>query len=164
MATVTSLVRGIGGAGNPGAKPYLVEVEIDLAAAATAKGSALAAADILQAITVDAPTAVLFAGMECTATPAGGTGTVLDLGITGGDVDAFVDGFAFDSATAGTYATLANTAAPIVISADDTIDVLIQAATTVSTSGKVRVYAVLMGVDSVGSSKSAANADRDTLA
>ena len=52
MATVTSLVRAAGGAGNPGAKPYLVQQEIDFAAAATAKGTALAAADVITAITV----------------------------------------------------------------------------------------------------------------
>ena len=164
MATVTTLSKAAGGRGNPSNKPYLVEKEIDMAAAATAKGSALAAADIIQAITVGANTMVMAAGMECTATPSGGTGTVLDLGITGGDVDAFVDGFAFDSASAGDYATLANTACPILVTTSDTIDVLIQAATTVSTAGKVRVWAMLMDVDSIGSDKGAAEVSRDYLA
>jgi len=164
MATVSSLSRAVGGLGNPGRKPYLVEIEIDLAAAATAKGTALAAADIIEAITVDTTTAVLFAGMECTATPSGGTGTVLDLGITGGDVDAFVDGFAYDSASAGDYAAMANTATPIVLGAGDTVDVLIQAATTVSTAGKVRVFACLMDVDSVGNDKGPDEVERDQLA
>lgn len=164
MATVTTLARAAGGRDNPARKPYMVEKEIDMAAAATAKGSALAAADIIEAITVGANTMVMAAGMECTATPSGGTGTVLDLGITGGDVDAFVDGFAFDSASAGSYATLANTACPILVTASDTIDVLIQAATTVSTAGKVRVWAVLMDVDGLGSSKEADEVARDYLA
>lgn len=163
MATVTTLSRS-GGVGNPGKKPYFVETVIDLAAAATAKGSALVATDIIEAISVGGNAIVMAAGMECTATPAGGTGTVLDLGITGGDVDRFVDGFAFDSASAGDYATGANTGVPFVMGAADTIDVLIQAATTVSTSGKVRVWAVLMDVDSVGSDKGADEADRDKLA
>ena len=164
MATVSSLAKAVGGKGNPGRKPYFVEVEIDLAAAATAKGSALAANDIIQAITVGTNTAVMFAGMEITAAPAGGTSCTADLGITGGDVDAFVDGFAYDSATAGSYATLANTACPILVTTSDTIDVLIQAATTVSTAGKVRVWAMLMDVDSVGSSKEADEVARDYLA
>jgi hypothetical protein len=79
MATVSNFVR-VGGKGNPGRKPYFVEAEIDLAEAATAKGSALASSDILQAITVPADHVVMWAGLECTETPAGGTGTVLDLG------------------------------------------------------------------------------------
>lgn len=162
MAEVTTLVAS-GLAGNPQKREYTMEVEIDLAAAATAKGSALAAADTINALTVPANTAVLFAGMECTATPAGGTGTVLDLGVKGGDVDAFVDGFAFDSASAGDYAALANTAVPIVFGSAGTINVLIQAATTVSTSGKVRVFARLLDVDAIGD-KTAQIADRDYLA
>lgn len=163
MATISDFVR-TGGKGNPGRKPYFVEVEVDLAEAATAKGSALAAADVIPAITVPGNAVVMFAGMECTETPAGGTGTVLDLGITGNDPDRFVDGFAFDSASAGDYATQANTGAPVAIAAEDTIDVLIQAATTVSTSGKVRVYAVIMDIDGLGSSKAADEVVRDVLA
>ena len=43
MATVTTLAKAAGGKGNPGNKPYMVEKEIDLAAAATAwsRGSGL---------------------------------------------------------------------------------------------------------------------------
>lgn len=162
MAEVTTLVAS-GMAGNPQKREYTMEVELDMAEAATAKGSALAAADTINAFTVPANSIVLFAGMECTATPAGGTGTVLDLGVKGGDVDAFVDGFAYDSASAGDYATLANTAAPIVFGSEGTINVLIQAATTVSTSGKVRVFARVMDIDAVGD-KTAQIADRDYLA
>lgn len=164
MGTVTSLAKPVGNHGNPGRKPYFVEVEIDIAAWATAEGGALVANDIVQAITVDTDTAVMFAGMECLTTPAGGTGTVLDLGITGGDTDAFVDGWAFDSATAGDYAAMANTATPIILGAGDTIDVIIQAATTGSTSGKFRVFAMLIDVDGFGSSKAADEVDRDQLA
>jgi hypothetical protein len=163
MATVSTLARAVGGKGNPGRKVYVVEKEIDLAAAATAKGSALAAADIIQAITVPAGALIVNAGMECTATPAGGTGTVLDLGVTGVDVDVFVDGFAFDSATAGDYAQNAAAFQPVVIGTEDTIDVLIQAASTVSTSGKVRVWAVLVDVSEIGVTEGAI-ADRDQLA
>lgn len=163
MATVTTLSRAAGGRGNPSSKPYLVEVEIDLAAAATAKGSALAANDIIEAITVGANTVVMFAGAEVTAAPAGGTSCTADIGITGGDVDAFVDGMTITGASAGDYATLANTATPILVTTSDTIDMLILG-TTPDTSGKVRVYACLMDVDSVGSSKEAAEVDRDLLA
>lgn len=163
MATVSSLAKAVGGKGNPGRKPYFVEVEIDLAAAATAKGSALAANDIIQAITVGTNTAVMFAGMEITAAPAGGTSCTADLGITGGDVDAFVDGFTITGGSAGDYATLANTAAPIIVATSDTIDVLLLG-TTPDTSGKIRVFAYLMDVDSVGTSRAADEVVRDVLA
>lgn len=162
MATVSDFVSS-GGKGNPGRKPYFVEVEIDMAEAATAKGSALAAADVLEAITVPEGHVVMWAGMECTGTPAGGTGTVLDLGLTGNDPDRFVDGFAFDSASAGDFAAMANTGVPLALGTEDTIDVLIQAATTVSTSGKVRVFAMLMEVGGLGSDKGAAEVVRDVL-
>jgi hypothetical protein len=162
MATVSDFVRS-GGKGNPGRKPYFVETVIDMAEAATAKGSALASSDVLEAITVPEGHVVMWAGLECTETPSGGTGTVLDLGITGNDPDRFVDGFAFDSASAGDYATLANTGVPLAVGSEDTIDVLIQAASTVSTSGKVRVYAVLMEVGGVGSDKGADEVQRDVI-
>lgn len=163
MATVTSLAKAVGGKGNPGRKPYFVEVEIDLAEAATAKGSALAANDIIQAITVDTNTAVMFAGMEITSAPAGGTSCTADLGITGGDVDAFVDGFTVTGASAGSYSVLANTAAPIIVTTSDTIDILLLG-TTPDTSGKIRVFAYLMDVDSIGNDKGANEVVRDQLA
>ena len=163
MATVSTLAKAEGGKGNPGRKPYMVEVEIDLAEAATAKGSALAANDIIQAITVGKNTVVMFAGMEITDAPAGGTGASIDLGITGGDVDAFVDGFTLTGGSAGDYATLANTATPILVTASDTIDMLLLG-TTPDTSGTVRVYACLMDVDGFGGDKAANEVDRDVLA
>jgi hypothetical protein len=163
MATITTLARPEGGKGSPSRKPYLVEVEIDLAAAATAKGSALAANDVIEAITVGANTAVMFAGIEVITAPAGGTTGSVDLGITGGDVDAFVDGFAITGAAAGAYAALANTATPIIVAAGGTIDALLLG-TTPDTSGKLRVFAYLMDVDGLGGVKSADEVDRDTLA
>ena len=163
MATVSSLAKAVGNAGNPGKKPYFVEVEIDLAAAATAKGSALVATDVIEAITVPAGHAVMFAGTEIITAPAGGTSATFDLGITGGDVDAFVDGGAITSATAGTYAALANTATPIVFGSEDTIDMLL-IGTTVDTSGVIRVYAYMMDIDGMGGSKAADEVDRDQLA
>jgi len=81
MATVSTLTKVEGGRGNPSRKPYMVEVEIDLAAAATAKGSALAAADVINCINVGANQAILFAGTEIVTAPAGGTAGTFDLGI-----------------------------------------------------------------------------------
>lgn len=163
MATVTTLARAVGGNGNPGKKPYFVEVEIDLAAAATAKGSALAAADVIECISVPANAAVLWAGMEVTAAPAGGTAATAALGVTGGDVDAFAAAYTITGAAAGAYAPMASTACPIAFGTADTIDILL-AGTTPDTSGKIRVFAHMMDIDSVGGDKAADEVDRDTLA
>lgn len=164
MATVTTLARGAGTVGNPNRKLVLVDKVIDFAAAATAKGSALVATDIIEAIAIPAQTLIVDAGMQVVAAAAGGTGTVLDLGVVGIDTDVFVDGFAFDSAAVDAYAQNPAAFQPVVIGATaDTLDITIQAATTVSTSGKVRVWALLMSVSEVGDTDGAIAA-RDQLA
>ncbi len=164
MATVSTLVLPESGLGKSQGQPYQVSVEIDMAAAAVAKGSALASSDVIEAITLPEGTIVLAAGLECTETPAGGTGTVLDLGINGVDADVFVDGFAYDSATAGDYAAMTAVTGLAPTAADETIDILIQAASTVSTSGKVRAFAVLMPVGVTAASVEANEVQRDQLA
>lgn len=161
MATVTTLAGGSVDGFTAGRMPYFKEVLIDFAAAATAKGSALAAADVIEAISVPANTMILNAGLEV-ITVAGGESSdnALDLG-TGVDVDVFVDGFDLDAAAAGAYAQNAAAFQPIIVGTADTIDVLIQAATTAPTSGVIRVFAVLMDIDA---RKTAAEVDRDVLA
>lgn len=161
MATVSTLTRDASVAAQK--ETGFVALDIDLAAAATAKGSALAASDIIQAISLDGPCIVKAAGLYCKTTPAGGTGTVFDLGVTGGDPDFFVDGFAFDSATAGDYATATGNA-NYVLGSDDTLDVLIQAGSTVSTSGVVTVWAQVEPLNLVDGRRAPSVVDRDTLA
>jgi hypothetical protein len=141
--------------------PYFKEVLIDFAVAATAKGSALAAADVIEAISVPANSMILNAGLEV-ITVAGGESNdnTLDLG-TGADADNFVDGFDLDAAAAGAYAQNAAAFQPIVVGTADTIDLTIATATTAPTSGVVRVWAVLIDIDA---RKTAAEVDRDTLA
>jgi len=163
MATVTSLARAVGGVGNPSRKAYLVQQEVDFAAAATAKGSTLASSDVIETISVPAGAMVVNAGIQVVEVAAGGTGTTLDLGVTGVDADVFVDGFTFDGAAAAVYAQNAAAFQPVIVGAADTIDVLIQAGSTVSTSGKIRVWAILMDVSDVGAT-AAAEVDRDQLA
>jgi len=164
MATISTLDPAVRGSGARGRQPYVVQASIDFAAAATAKGSALAAADVIEAINVPAGSVILNAGVEVTTAPSGGTGTVLDVGVTGVDADVFVDGFAFDSASAGDYAQNAAAFQPVVIgSAADTIDVLVQAATTVSTAGVIRVWAVLVDASDLGT-LGADEVARDALA
>ena len=140
----------------------MVDVTVDFAAAATAKGSALAAADVIECINVPANTVILNAGFEV-ITAAGGESSdnAWDLGVTGIDADNFVDGFDGDAAVAGDYAQNAAAFQPIVLKSADTIDLLIQAATTAPTSGELRVWAVLMNVDG---RPARASVDREQLA
>ena len=151
MATI-DLSNGLGGAPRPVRSltnmPYFVEKTIDFAAAATAKGTALAAADVIEVIDVPAGTMVLNAGFEVTAVATGESNdNTLDLGITGVDADAFVDGFYLDAAAAGAYAQNAAAFQPLIVGATaDTIDLLIATATTAPTGGTVRVWAVLCDI------------------
>jgi hypothetical protein len=162
MATVTTLAGGKVDGFTAGRMPYFKEVLIDFAAAATAKGSALAAADVIEAISVPANTIILNAGLEV-VTVAGGesSDTTVDLGVTTTEPDIFIDGFDLDAAAAGAYAQNAAAFQPLVIGTADTIDLLIATATTAPTSGVVRVFAILMDIDA---RKTAAEVDRDVLA
>ena len=162
MATVSPLA-GAKGAGKTASRGFVyVENDIDFAAAATAKGSALAAGDIIEAVDIPATSMILNAGVEViTATSGGAADVTLDLGVTGVDVDAFVDGFDLDAAAAGAYTQNAAAFQPIVVSSADTVDIEIQTATTAPTAGKVRVWAVYMDVDG---RTNADEVDRDQLA
>jgi hypothetical protein len=163
MATVTTLAGGATAGRTAGSVPYLVDKTIDFAAAATAKGSALAAADVIECISVPVNTLILNAGIEVITVLGGESNdTTFDLGVTTTEPDNFVDGFDADAAAAGAYAQNAAAFQPIVIGATaDTIDLLIATATTAPTSGVVRVWAVLMNVDG---RIAADEVDRDQLA
>ena len=67
MATV-DVSNGLNGGTHPSRairkEPYKIEVDVNLADAATTKGSALASADILEVIDVPAKTMVWAAGLE----------------------------------------------------------------------------------------------------
>ena len=162
MATITTLAGGATAGRTVGSVPYLVDKNIDFAAAATAKGSALAATDVIEAISVPVNTVILNAGLEIVTVLGGeSSDTTFDLG-TGVDADVFVDGFDADAAAAGAYAQNAAAFQPIVVGATaDTIDITIATATTAPTSGVARVWAVLMNVDGrIGADE----VDRDQLA
>jgi hypothetical protein len=162
MATITTTAGGASAGRTAGAVPYLVDKVIDFAAAATAKGSALAAADVIECLSVPANTVILNAGIEIITVLGGESNdTTFDLGVTGVDADNFVDGFDADAAAAGAYAQNAAAFQPIVIGTADTIDLLIATATTAPTSGTARVWAVLMNVDGRPATE---EADRDQLA
>ena len=155
MATVSTLFKSGSYHTNPwsagAGQAYWIENIIDLADAATAKGSALAQGDIIQVLTVPAGSLVVFAGFQVmTAMTGTSTDTTLDFGVTGGNVDAFVDGFDLDGAAAGAYATVASTAVSdaTFISTADTLDLLIATQTGTITGGKLRFYAHILPCDS----------------
>lgn len=163
MATITSLAGGASAGRTAGSVPYLVDKSINFATAATAKGSALAAADVIECISVPVDTVVISAGFEViTAVGGASSDNTVDLGVTGVDADVFVDGFDLDAATAGAYPQQPAAYQPVVIgSAADTIDLLFATATTAPTSGVVRVWAMLMNVNG---RIAADEVDRDQLA
>jgi hypothetical protein len=162
MATITTLAGGATAGRTAGSVPYLVDKTINFATAATAKGEALAAADVIECISVPVNTVILNAGLEIITVLGGESNdTTFDLG-TATDADVFVDGFDADAAAAGAYAQNAAAFQPLVVGATaDTIDITIATATTAPTSGVVRVWAVLMNVDG---RIAADEVDRDLLA
>jgi hypothetical protein len=152
MATITTLKTAAGAGTQPSVHStrfpvHYDEVEISLPDAATAKGSALAAADIIEAISVPANSIILAAGIEVVTANGGSSVLTLDLGVTGADVDAFVDGFDFVAAAVGDFASQPAAYQPIVIgNTADTLDLLIASLTTTNTAGVVRVFCVWVDV------------------
>ena len=139
MATYNVTAAG-GTTGHPanGRTPYLVENTIDVSAVNGDSGTA--DGDILQCLDIPAETLIMEAGVEViTALSSSAT---IELGITGGDPDRYVDG---DTNATG-CSTLTNTARVIVASAD-TLDAKIAGAA--SSAGKIRVFAVLCDVSGI---------------
>ena len=139
MATYDLTAAG-GTSGHPsnGRTPYLVENTIDVSAINGDSGAAQN--DVLRALDIPAETLIMEAGIEVIT--ALSSSVTLDLGITGGDVDRYVDG---DTNATGFSAPTA-TARTIVASAD-TLDVLVLSAA--SSAGKIRVFAVLCDVSGI---------------
>jgi hypothetical protein len=132
---------GVGGTtGHPsnGRTPYLVENTIDIAAINSAAGTA--DGDVIQCLDIPAETLIMQAGVEVLTALSGSV--TIDLGITGGDVDNFVDG---DTNATG-YSVLTATANQVIASAD-TLDALLAGAA--SSVGKIRVWAVLCDVSGI---------------
>ena len=139
MATYNRTGAG-GTTGHPsnGRTPYLVENTIDVSAINGDSGAAQN--DIIQCLDIPAETLIMEAGIEVIT--ALSSSVTLDLGITGGDVDRYVDG---DTNATGFSAPTA-TARTIVASAD-TLDIKILDAA--SSAGKIRVFAVLCDVSGI---------------
>ena len=95
MATITTLSNAVGAGTQPSRAlrnmPYVVENTINLASAVTAKGSALAAADVIEALQIPAQSIVLAAGFEITGAITGSC--TVSLGVTGVTAAAFQEGY-----------------------------------------------------------------------
>ena len=161
MALGDNTLRAAGGNSQRGRNPYMVETTLNWATALSDKGSALAAADVVPVIAVAKGTMILNAGIEVDTATDGSTFTV-DLG-TGVDPDVFVDGFDGTSAAA-VVAQNPAVYQPVMAVADDNIDVTIATLSGGAvTSGKFRVWAVLMDCTEMGDT-AANEVARDALA
>ena len=148
MANITSLANPVS-ANKPvrwmdnNVLTYVIWQDIDLAEAATAKGSALAQGDTIEAIRVPANTAVIDVWAQKVSAMTGtSTDLTFDIGFTGGDVDKWVDGWDFDGAAVGSFATPVGVSQSIPLATSDTIDILFTTQTNTVTGGKVRVFAL----------------------
>lgn len=129
---------------------YKIWREIDLAAAVTAKGTALAAADVIEALRLPAGCFILNAGAQKTSAMTGTTTDLtFDIG-TAVDPDQYVDGWDFDAAAVGSYATPLGVQLGQVITTSDTIDITIATQTGTLTGGKVMVWAVIVDLTNEG--------------
>lgn len=151
MATISLANLGSSDVGQPTGfttvgHVYVEVREIDFADAVTEKGSALAQGDVITAIPVPEDCLLLGGGLKVTEAHAGtSTDLTLDVGVTGGTVDALVDGFDFDGASVGDT-VLANPMEVQYVTANDTVDILLTTMTGTTTGGKVLVYAIIAPV------------------
>ena len=161
MAILTAFVQAAGGKGNPGTRMYMVEKTVDLTVETTDPSSD----DVLQVLTIPANTMLMSAGLEVIESVTANTGTdvTVDLG-TALDDDKYVAAFDVDGASVGAYGTSAATAAPEMQGVAETLDMTFAGTGASFTSGKIRVFALLIDMSSTGASKTANEVDRDTLA
>ena len=160
MALGDNTLRSAAGNSQRGRNPFMVQTTLNWATALSDKGGALAAADVIPVIAVPKGTMILNAGIEVDTATDGSTFTV-DLGMV--DADVFVDGF---DATSAAAVVAQNPAAyqPVMAVADDNIDVTIASLSGGAvTSGKFRVWAVLMDCTDMGDT-AADEVARDALA
>ena len=134
-----------------GRTPYMIENTIDVSAINGDAGAAQN--DVLRVLDIPAETLIMEAGIEVVT--ALSSSVTLDLGITGGDVDRYVDG---DTNATGFSAPTA-TARTIVASAD-TLDIKILDAA--SSAGKIRVFAVLCDVSGIDETDRNTDSQHDT--
>ena len=161
MALGDNTLQSARGNTQRGRNPYMVQTVLNLATALSDKGSALAAADVIPVIAIPKGNMVLNAGIEVDTASDGSTFTV-DLGMV--DADVFVDGF---DATSAAAVVAQNPAAyqPVMAVADDNIDLTIASLSGGAvTTGKLRIWAVMIDCTDMGQDMTANEVDRDYLA
>lgn len=115
--------------------------EIDLA------GSS--ASDVFTGPSIPEGAVVIAGGLTVTEAHAGtSTDMELDFGVTGGDVDVWVDGLDFDGASVGDIA-VSGAQTVTAFSTADTADVLVAAQTGTTTAGKVIAWVIAVDAKDV---------------
>lgn len=148
MATV-SMARGVvthaTRNGNT-AVPYLVERDIDIEKVIEAKGSALADADVIEALSIPKDTVVLMAGIHKTG-PHAGTAASATFTVQVG-ATAYSAAYDFATGAVGTYSVPVDPSAATwtPVTAADTVDLALGMATGTLTEGKLRVFALVLDV------------------
>lgn len=108
-----------------------------VAARSAASATALAAADVMQVLMLPAGFVALQGGIEVVSAESTNTTATFDIGFTGGS-PAAANVFGNDVASSSAAITATGLAAPVLISADDTLDVLIN--TAAPTDAVIRVW------------------------
>lgn len=127
----------------PGARKIAVTLDFaEIVAARSAAGvTALVATDTLQVLPLPAGTVVLSAGLFVVKAETTNTTATFDLGYTGGS-PAAANAYANDVASNATGLKAADLANPTVITADDTIDLLLN--TAVPANAVIKVFAIVV--------------------
>lgn len=125
----------------------VIQRELNIADAVTAKGSALAQGDTISVINIPGDFLVLGGHAKKTAAMTGtSTDLTFDIGFTGGDVDNIVDGWDFDAAALNSYATPRGVLIDSgVVTTARTVDILLTTMTGTLTGGKVLM--TVYGID-----------------
>ena len=124
-----------------------IEVTLDFATITadrlTAGATALAAGDSMQILTLPANSLVMAVG--ATTITAEGAASTFDIGLTGGDVDGFIDGGNANAVgtTQSTGALLNGDNQSHYLAAADTIDMLIGVSGAFTDLAKIKVWAVV---------------------
>ena len=127
-------------------RTYLQQVDLDFPAIIVARAAdsltALAATDSLAVLHIPAKTLILAVGVDCTT--ANTAASTIDIGYTGGDVDAWVDGFDTASATSavGLGALMTTAVATNYHHSADTLDMLF--ITALQQESIMRVWAIMV--------------------
>ena len=144
MATIDRTINGGGTVGHPSRmpSPYVVTSQVH----DTADGGA--GGDIIQLVDVPADTMIVAGALEVLEA-RGNTQVTLDVGVTGGDVDCFIDGSTLSAGfepflEAATGASGSNAR---VLTSADTIDALIlDAGSTGESAARFRIHVVLADI------------------